>query len=220
MSTLRAREPGWADVLEDHAAEWSDGAPARRPARCVRGGGARVLPAARTLGAWRRLSIDGRCTRSSAAPRGRPGRDRPRRARPSARPISARARVRPGRRPLLVRRAGRRRAARVGACPQARRRGGERNTRRAGVPRACRARARAAGPCGHGAHRRRARPVVALGRPVRSAREPRARGSRPARACRLRAAHLTVVGSINLDLVDEAVERLPRPGETLSGATL
>src|SRR5437764_12538439 len=23
MSTLRAREPGWADVLEDHAAEWS-----------------------------------------------------------------------------------------------------------------------------------------------------------------------------------------------------
>ena len=23
MSTLRAREPGWADVLEDHAADWS-----------------------------------------------------------------------------------------------------------------------------------------------------------------------------------------------------
>src|SRR3954462_7220893 len=23
MSTLRAREPGWADVLEDHASEWS-----------------------------------------------------------------------------------------------------------------------------------------------------------------------------------------------------
>src|SRR5881275_3237238 len=23
MSTLRAREPGWADVLEDHAAEWA-----------------------------------------------------------------------------------------------------------------------------------------------------------------------------------------------------
>src|SRR4051795_2619179 len=23
MSTIRAREPGWADVLEDHAAEWS-----------------------------------------------------------------------------------------------------------------------------------------------------------------------------------------------------
>ena len=22
MSTIRAREPGWADVLEDHAAEW------------------------------------------------------------------------------------------------------------------------------------------------------------------------------------------------------
>ena len=30
---------------------------------------------------------------------------------------------------------------------------------------------------------------------------------------------LTVVGSINLDLVAQ-VERLPRPGETLSGATL
>ena len=23
MSTLRAREPGWADVLEDHASEWA-----------------------------------------------------------------------------------------------------------------------------------------------------------------------------------------------------
>src|SRR5256885_3210328 len=23
MSTIRAREPGWADVLEDHAAEWT-----------------------------------------------------------------------------------------------------------------------------------------------------------------------------------------------------
>ena len=33
------------------------------------------------------------------------------------------------------------------------------------------------------------------------------------------AAELTVVGSINLDLVAK-VERLPRPGETLSGATL
>src|SRR5580765_8654752 len=33
------------------------------------------------------------------------------------------------------------------------------------------------------------------------------------------AAQLTVVGSINLDLVAK-VERLPRPGETLSGATL
>jgi ribokinase len=35
----------------------------------------------------------------------------------------------------------------------------------------------------------------------------------------LRSAQLTVVGSINLDLVAK-VERLPRPGETLSGATL
>ncbi|HSC74081.1 MAG TPA: PfkB family carbohydrate kinase [Gaiellaceae bacterium] len=33
------------------------------------------------------------------------------------------------------------------------------------------------------------------------------------------APHLTVVGSINLDLVAK-VERLPRPGETLTGATL
>ena len=23
MSTIRAREPGWAEVLEDHAAEWA-----------------------------------------------------------------------------------------------------------------------------------------------------------------------------------------------------
>jgi ribokinase len=33
------------------------------------------------------------------------------------------------------------------------------------------------------------------------------------------AAELTVVGSINLDLVAK-VERLPRPGETVSGAKL
>src|SRR5439155_27361486 len=42
---------------------------------------------------------------------------------------------------------------------------------------------------------------------------------RPLRAEALSRVALTIVGSINLDLVVK-VERLPRPGETLSGATL
>jgi hypothetical protein len=60
MATIRAREPGWADVLEDHAAQWGDGAAACQPARRVRGRGARVLSPARALGARGCVSVDGR----------------------------------------------------------------------------------------------------------------------------------------------------------------
>ncbi len=67
-------------------------------------------------------------------------------------------------------------------------------------------------------------PLVALGRPLRPPREPARQGARRP-ACALRdltarvpAPRLTVVGSINLDLVAQA-ERLPRPGETVTGAT-
>ena len=67
------------------------------------------------------------------------------------------------------------------------------------------------------------RPRLALGRAVRPAREPvRPRAGRAARArCVARgvAVELTVVGSINLDLVAR-VERLPRPGETVGGGQL
>ena len=102
----------------------------------------------------------------------------------------------------MVRRAGRGRARRLGAGAAPRRRRASRRTasRRptSSSPCSC-ARSRGSPP------RRastRARPLVALGRALRPAREPArpARG-RPARARRLDAAGCTVVGSTNLDLV-------------------
>jgi ribokinase len=63
------------------------------------------------------------------------------------------------------------------------------------------------------------RRLVALGRPVRSARHAaRLHGGRPAGTRGLSAPTVTVVGSVNLDLVAR-VEHLPRPGETVTGAT-
>ena len=53
----RAREPGWADVLEEHAVEDADRPPAGRAAARLRGRGALVLPAARALGARRRRAL-------------------------------------------------------------------------------------------------------------------------------------------------------------------
>ena len=65
----------------------------------------------------------------------------------------------------------------------ARRRARAAGARRAGVPRARRARARARGAHRRGADRRDARPLVALGRALRPAREPaRPRGRGPPRA--------------------------------------
>src|SRR6185437_761577 len=98
------------------------------------------------------------------------------------------------------------------------------------------ARARARGPLVAGAVAVECRPRLALGGPLRPAREPaRPRARRPARDRRLTirvrsrglspghgryarsvSVELTVVGSINLDLVAR-VERLPRPGETVPG---
>ena len=178
MSTIRAREPGWADVLEDHAAEWMT---ARRLVGQLGACEAAALAFCRLLERWARgdaLSVDGRRTRRSSATCRRSRRDRARRARPSARPLSARARIRPRRRPLLVRRTGCRRAARVGACLEARRRRRECDARRAGVPRARRPRARAAGSRGHGAHRRRcptarrSGPACSISARTSSARQP------------------------------------------------
>src|SRR5690349_18970173 len=51
MSTLRAREPGWADVLEDHACEW---ATARRLVRQLGACEAAALAFCRLLERWAR----------------------------------------------------------------------------------------------------------------------------------------------------------------------
>ena len=51
MSTIRAREPGWADVLEDHAAEW---ATARRLVGQLGACEAAALAYCRLLERWRR----------------------------------------------------------------------------------------------------------------------------------------------------------------------
>src|SRR5262249_46200643 len=67
-----------------------------------------------------------------------------------------------------------------------------------------------------------ARPLVALGRALRPARHAArldARRSPGARCLRVAAPRVTVVGSVNLDLVVRC-EGLPRPGETVTGATL
>src|SRR2546423_8929368 len=51
MSTIRQREPGWADVLEDHAAEWTT---ARRLVRQLGACEAAALAFCRLLERWAR----------------------------------------------------------------------------------------------------------------------------------------------------------------------
>ena len=123
MSTLPRRSRGWADVLLEHAGASDTGRAAGRAAARVRGRRARVLPAARALGAaatptpsHARRGGRRRCGgRPTARRRRSPGLERPL----GALPARARARARRG--PLLVRRARRRRAASSGTrCSTAR----------------------------------------------------------------------------------------------------
>ena len=160
-----------------------------------------------------------------AAPRGRPRRDGARGSRAAAFAVPARARARARRRPLVVRRAGSGRARRVAARARPRGRARVSEPRRGRLPRARGPRARARRARRRGAPRRGAGPLVALGRPVRP-RRTRCSGrpsttcarSPPDRVVPADAPRIVVVGSINLDLVARC-ERLPRPGETVSGAT-
>ena len=79
MATIRAREPGWADVLEDHAAQW---ATARRLVGQLGACEAAALAFCRLLERWARgdaCAFDRRWPRGRAAARGRSSRDRARR---------------------------------------------------------------------------------------------------------------------------------------------
>src|SRR5688500_2425894 len=90
--------------------------------------------------------------------------------------------------------------------------------RRRGLPRARGARACARRARNRREPRCRTGSLVAVGGPLRPARHAsRVDGGRFARTRRL-TPRIVVVGSINLDLVAR-VERLPRPGETVTGAT-
>src|SRR4051794_11106188 len=175
------------------------------------------------MGARRAGAFDAGAPAGGAAAGGGARRDRAHRARSAARALHRRAPGRRGRGRELVRRAGCGRARRLGAGAAQGRRVRAAGAGRAGIPRARRARPRARRARGDDALRRRRRPVVAVGGPVRPAREPvRARARRPARTrCVVSAkpagVELTVVGSINLDLVAYC-ERLPRPGETVTNA--
>ena len=148
-----------------------DGAAADLPARCLRGGRTRLLPAARALGPRRRRSVHARKAPGGAAPCSRAGGDGAVGARGAARPLPARARARERGGPLLVRRARRGRAARLAGVLD-----------RAGVRRCRRAWRRPtwSWPCWYARWRAarvrrarlRARPLVTLGRSLRPAREP------------------------------------------------
>ena len=145
MSTLRA-EPGWADLLVDYAPEGTTAQRLVGAAARVRGLGARVLPAARALGARRGApSTPGRSARRRCA--GPPSGPR-RRSSGLERPLDRylleletdQAEGRPG-----TGSPGRR-ARRVGAGAEPRRSRCGAASGRAGVPRARRARPRAGGP--------------------------------------------------------------------------
>ena len=211
---------GWAEALTANAAVPRTAKRLISASGDARGRGARVLPPARGLGAWetrcRRLPprVLRRCRRRRSGSEDALGE-----LREPARALPARAAARAGRGRHVVRRAGRRRARRLGARarPGGRRRRSEPRDR--GLPRARRARAGARGPVGGRRVRGGAGSRLALGRPLRPAREPaRPRAGRPPRArciiLRGMAVELTVVGSINVDFVAR-MERLPRPGETV-----
>ena len=216
---------GWAGVLADNAAEDATG---RRLIAQLSACEVAALAFCRLLERWARGEADP-CT---------PGRRQAALRRAAERAETALVGPRAAARPVPAR-------ARAGAAPRAapgtasRARGSCATGRTSSTARACRVSpvrvaqaylelavlvraleglARGRGP------RLRARPLVALGGPVRPAREPaRPRRSKTcARSPRSRAVagapSIAVVGSINLDLVARC-ERLPRPGETLTGAT-
>ena len=185
MSTIRAREPGWADVLEDHAAEWIT---ARRLVGQLGACEAAALAFCRLLERW---------ARGDAYPSTAGARDAALRHAADRAETALAGLDHPLDRYLLElesdRAEGRSWYGGPGAGellewePVLKRAGVSANATRvaqaylelAVLVRALQGladMARIDSVPG---------PLVALGRPVRSPREPRARGSRPARTCRL-----------------------------------
>ena len=236
---LAPPQPGWCDVIREYAAT---DLTARRLTEQLRACEAAALAFCRLLERWNRgeaVPCDVRRPRGGPAPRRRPCRDGARGPRGAALPLPARARARACRGPLLVRRPGRGRARRVASRPRPRRRPRLPEPRGGGLPRARRPRAGARGPRRRRPPRQRARPLVALGRPVRPARHPaRLDGRRPARARRVSRARAAAPGrrssheltpcrapgspssARSTSTSSRAARRLPRPGETVTGATL
>ena len=182
MTTPLGTRPEWAHVLVDHAA---DRRTAQRLIQQLLAVEVASLAFCRLLERWARGEAEPGTPRASpggAAAGGRSGRDGARRAGAAARAVPARAGGRSGRGPLVVRRAGPRGARRLdaGARPGGCRGGAAPGCVR--LPRAGGARARARGAVGDGALAVRARRLLAVGGPVRPAREPaRLRARRPPR---------------------------------------
>ena len=151
----RGMSLGWPDVLAASGVRDGDHRSARRAAPRLRGGGDRVLPAARALGQGRRGASHARGATGRVPSRGRPRRDRARGPRAPALHLPARARARPRGGAVVVRRARRRRARRVAAGARAGGRHGLPEPRRRRLPRARGARPRAPGPRGRRADGRR-----------------------------------------------------------------
>ena len=225
MSRFGRGRPAGRDVLEEHAVERGHVPAAGRPARRVRGRRARVLPPARALGARRGRAVDARAPPGGAAPRRRPGRDGARGPRGAARRATCSSSSPSGAE-------GRSWYGEPGAAELRewapvllpRRRARLARARRPGVPRARGARPRARGPRRRGADassrptaRRSGPGSSTCARTCSAARSTTCARSPPRAAAWPRAVD-GVVGSINLDLVARC-ERLPRPGETVTGAT-
>ena len=231
-------QPGWGDVIREHAATDRT---AQRLTEQLRACEAAALAFCRLLERWNR----GEAVPATAGAREaalRHAADRVETAiaglERAALALPARARAGARRGPLVVRRPGRGRARRVAPDPRSRRRARLPEPRRRRLPRArgARAGARRASPtrpastarptarrsgraCSTCATRCSARRSTTSARSPRSTRRGVRLQPRPQYASAVPAPRITVVGSVNLDLVVRC-EELPRPGETVSGATL
>jgi len=184
MSTLRAREPGWADVDRGSRGRLEHVRRLIGQLGACEGGGARVLP---LLERWARatLPFDGRRAGGCSAPCGGPGRDGARGSRAAADRYLLELGGRPRGGPLLVWRPGAGELLEWSRCSSVA--GRERlpdEGRAVVLELAVLVRALQASQTWPGSRRRG--PLLVWAGPLRPAREPRAGGGRPARDRRLK----------------------------------